>query len=126
MTLALMVVGTVAIFFVFATGGLASKTLASAMAVDAALREHRALAETTRELFFMLTLGFAALLFAPRVLGRELESSFNTALLAIFLVVYASGALFLVHTTFHGKQLVQKLGAKTATTCQWLGKERTQ
>ena len=71
----------------------------------------------------MLTLGFAALLFVPRLLGRELESRVNTALFAVFLVFYATGALFLVHTALQGGHLVRELEAKTAATYQLSGKE---
>jgi len=118
-----MVLGTAMTFVAVATGEAAMKVVGSTPAIVVALEEHRALAETTRELFSVLTLGFAALLFAPRLLGRELESRINTALLAIYLLFYATGALFLVHTALQGGQLVRELEAKTAATYQLSGKE---
>lgn len=94
--LTLMVLGTAMTFVAVTTEGRSMKVAGSPPAFKAALEEHRSLTETTRELFLMLTLGFAGLLFAPRLLGRELESRINTVLLAIYLMFYASGALFLV------------------------------
>jgi len=123
LALTLMVLGTAMTFVAVATGEAAMKVVGSTPAIVVALEEHRALAETTRELFSVLTLGFAALLFAPRLLGRELESRINTALLAIYLLFYATGALFLVHTALQGGQLVRELEAKTAATYQLSGKE---
>lgn len=121
--LAIMVFGTATTFIASATGEAAMRAVGSTPGVKLAIEEHRALAETTRELFSVLTLGFAALLFAPRLLERELESRVNTALLAIYLVFYATGALFLVHTALQGGQVVRELGAKTAATFQLPGKE---
>jgi len=121
--LTLMVFGTAMTFVAVTTGEAAMKVVGSTPAFKVALEEHRALAETTTELFSVLTLGFAALLFAPRLLGRELESRINTALLAIYLVLYATGALFLVHTALQGGHLVREHAAMTAATYQLSGKE---
>jgi uncharacterized membrane protein len=121
--LMLMVVGTAMTFVAVTTGEAAMKVVGSTPAFKVALEEHRALAETTTELFSVLTLGFAALLVAPRLLGRELESRINTALLGVYLVFYASGALFLVHTALQGGHVVNELEAKTAATYRHLGKE---
>jgi hypothetical protein len=71
----------------------------------------------------VLTLGFAALLFIPRLVEHKLESRMNTALLAIYLMFYATGALFLVHTALQGGHLVHELGAKTTAIYQLFGKE---
>lgn len=121
--LTLMAIGTAMTFVAVTTGETAMKLADSAPLLKAALEEHQSLAETTRELFIMLTLGFAGLLFAPRLVGRELDSRMNTALLAIFLLVYATGALFLVHTALQGEHLVRELEAKTAAAYQLSGKE---
>jgi uncharacterized membrane protein len=104
--LTLMLLGTAMTFVAVTTGEAAMKVVGSTPAFKVALEEHRALAETTTELFSVLTLGFVALLFVPRLLGRELESRINTMLLAVYLVFYASGALFLVHTALLGGHLV--------------------
>jgi len=114
-TLTLMLFGTAMTFVAITTGEAAMKIVGPAPALKAVLEEHQSLAETTQELFLMLTLGLAVLIFAPRLLGRELESHMNTALLAIFLLVYATGALFLVQTALQGEHLVRELDAKAAT-----------
>ena len=72
---------------------------------------------TTPELFSVLTLVFAALLFAHRLLGRELDSWVSTSLFAAFLIFYGTGAVLLVDTALKGGRLVHVLGAKTAVTC---------
>ena len=123
LTLTLMVVGTAMTFVAVTTGEAAMEVIGSTPALQVVLEQHRTLAETTRELFIVLTLGFAALLFAPRLLGRELESRINTVLLAVFLVFYATGALFLVHTALQGGQLVSERKAKTSASYQLSGAE---
>ena len=110
-------------FVAITTGKAAMRVVDSTPAVKVALEEHRALAETTAELFSMLTLGFAALLFIPRLLERELESRVNTALLAIYLIFYATGALFLVHTALQGGHLAHKLEAKATASYLLSGRE---
>jgi uncharacterized membrane protein len=121
--LTLMVLGTAMTFLAVATGEAAMKVVASAPAFKAALEEHRALAETTTGLFFALTIGFTALVFAPRLLGRELESRINTVLLAVYLLFYATGALFLIHTALQGGHLAHGLDVKSVATYQLPGKE---
>lgn len=123
LALPLMVLGTAMTFVDVTTGGPAMKAISSTPPFNGALEEHRVLAETTRELFVVLTLGFAALLFVPRLLGHELESRINTLLLAVYLVFYTSGALILVHTAHQGGRLVREIEAKAATTHQLSGEE---
>ena len=77
--LTLMLLGTAMTFVAVATGEAAMRALCPTPAFQVAVEEHRALAETTTELFIVLTLGFAALLFAPRLLGREIESRIKVA-----------------------------------------------
>lgn len=112
--LTLMVFGTALTFVGVATGEAAMKIVGSAPALKVALEEHQALAETTQELFLMLTSGLAVLMLAPRLPGREIESRMYTALLAIFLLLYATGALFLIHTALQGEHLVRELDAEAA------------
>ena len=121
--LTLMVLGTAMTFVAITTGDAAMKPIGSTPAFKVALEEHRALAETTQELFIVLTLEFAALLFVPRLLGRELESRVNTALFAAYLLFYATGALLLVNTAVQGGHLARDFEAKTAATYQLSGKE---
>lgn len=112
----LMVLGTVMTYVAVASGELATKSVISPPGFEALLYEHRALAETTRDLFSMLTLAFAALLFARRMLTRELDSWVSTALFAVFLIFYGSGAVLLVDTAIKGGRLVHLLGTNPAVT----------
>ncbi len=121
--LTLMVLGTAMTFVAVMTGEAAMKVISSTPAIKAALAEHRALAETTQELFIVLTLGFAALLFATRLLGGELEPRVNTVLWVVYLLLYATGAILLVHTARQGGQLAHRLDAQSAATYQLSGKE---
>ena len=121
--LTLMVLGTAMTFVAVTTWDPMMTAVGSTPALKVALGEQRALAETTRELFSLLTLGFAGLLFVPRLLGCELESRVSTALFAAYLLFYATGALFLVNTALEGGRIVRELEAKTAATYQLSGKE---
>ena len=116
LALGFMILGTAMTYAAIATGGLAMKAAGSTPAVTMALEEHRVLAETTCELFSVLTLGFAAILFVPRLLGHDLESWVSTALFTAFLVFYGTGAVLLVDTARKGDSLVDVLnGNKEAT-----------
>ena len=121
--LTLMVAGTLTTFVALITGEAALKTVGSNPGFQTALAEHRALAQSTVELFSVLTVGFAALFFAPRLLRRKLDSYLNTALLAIYLVFYATGSLLLIHTALQGGHVVRALEAKATASYHLAGKE---
>ena len=121
--LTLMVLGTAMSFLAVTTGEAAMRVAASAPDLKVSMEEHRALAETTTALFSMLTLGFVALVFAPKLLGRELEGRISTVLLAVYLLLYATGALFLIHTALQGGHLAHGLDVKSVATIQLPGKE---
>ena len=121
--LGLMVFGTLAAFAAVGTGEAALRVVGSAPGAQATLEEHRRLADSTVELFSVLTVGFGFLLFAPKLLHRRIEPHLNTALLAIYLVFYATGSLFLVHTALQGAHLVRALEANTTASCHLAGKE---
>ena len=115
--LILMVLGTSMTYLAAATGKSATKVITSTPAVAVLLEEHRSLADTTRELFSVLTLVFAVLLFAHRLLRRGLDAWVRTSLLAAFLLFYGTGAVLLVDTARKGSHLVQVLGPRRAVTC---------
>ena len=121
--LTLMVVGTAMSFLAVTTGEAAMRVAASAPDLKVSMEEHRVLAETTTALFSMLTLGFVALVFAPKLLGRELEGRISTVLLAVYLLLYATGALFLIHTALQGGHLAHGLDVKSVATIQVPGKD---
>jgi uncharacterized membrane protein len=115
--LTLMVLGTSMTYWAVATGELAMKVAVAPPAFATLLEEHRSLAQSTRELFSVLTLVFAALLFGLRLLRCELDSWVRTSLFAAFLIFYGTGVVLLVDTALKGDRLVHVLGAKTAVIC---------
>ena len=114
--LILMVVGTSTTYLAVATGESARQTLGSGPAFSGLVEEHRSLAETTREVFSVLTLVFAFLLFAHKLMRRQLDSWVRTSLLAAFLLFYGTGAVLLIDTALKGTSLVRVLGARRAVT----------
>lgn len=114
--LILMVLGTVSIFMAVETGEAAGGLARSGPAARAMLAEHRALAEATEVLFSVLTVVFTALLFVPKWIRAELGRRVQVALLAVFLIFYATGILFLVNTAHHGGLLAHSMGATSNAT----------
>jgi len=112
--LILMFLGTASIFLSMETGAAARGIAASDPVVKAAIGEHEELAEATQVLFTVLTVVFAALLFVPNLVRVELGRQVNVALIAVFLIFYATGILFLVNTAHHGGLLVHELGVGAA------------
>ena len=110
--LILMALGTGSIFLAVETGEAASEIVSSNPTVKAVLRQHQNLAETTEVLFTLLTVVLAVLLYVPRLLRRELGLRLIVALLAVLLLLYMTGALFLVKTAHQGARLVHEFGVK--------------
>ena len=65
----LMVMGTTAIYFAVASGEAAAEVSATIPTAATVLENHEELAETTRLIFTVLTVIFAAILFGPRILS---------------------------------------------------------
>lgn len=114
--LILMVLGTASIFLAMETGKAVGGLLPSDPAVKAAMDEHRDLAEATLVLFAALTLAFAAFLFVPDRYCAGLGRRIKAALLAVFLIFYATGVLFLVNTADHGRSLGRNMAVRSAKT----------
>jgi hypothetical protein len=110
--LILMALGTGSIFLAVETGEAAREVVESTSAVRAVLQQHQDLAEATEVLFTLLTVVFAVLLYGPRLLRQELGLRVIVALLAVFLLLYITGALFLVKTAHQGARLVHEFGVK--------------
>jgi len=106
----LVLLGSAAIFLAAQTGEAAGEVADQGPAVKSVLAQHQSLAQTTQALFSALTLAFAALLFIPRLLHRELDPAFNAELLAAYLILYITGAIFLVNTAHQGARLVHEFG----------------
>ncbi len=108
--LVLMMLGTAGTFFAVATGEAAGEVAQRAATVSTVLERHEDLAETTRIVFSVLTLIFAALLFLPRLLKREATMISARILPLAFLLFYSAGAVILVNTAHNGGRLVHELG----------------
>jgi len=108
--LIIMVISTISLFVALQTGETASELVGRTAQVKEVLKLHDSLAETTCLLFSVLTVVFAHLLVLPKILRRELSRTLSASLLAAFLILYATGALFLVNTGHQGGRMVHELG----------------
>ena len=81
-------------------------------AMSAVLDRHQELAETTRDIFGLLTVIFATILFLPRLLKRELTTAVARILALEFLLFYSAGTVVLVNTAHNGGRLVHEFGIR--------------
>lgn len=119
---ALMLVGTIGTWLAVATGEEAGEKAEQGGArIEAIVEQHEALAETTRNVFSLLTVVFAALVFVPAAMRRELDRVPFSAAHAAFLVLYAGGAIFLVNTAHQGGRIVHEFGVRAVMTAAQSG-----
>lgn len=114
--LIMMVIGAASLFVALETGDAASELLGETTQIRQVLQQHERLAETTCVLFSALTAAFAHLVVLPRILKRELSRPLSTSLLAAFLILYGTGALFLLNTAHQGWRLSHEFGIEAQTT----------
>ena len=113
----LMVIGTVATYFAVATGNAAAEVAEQMPRASAILESHEELAESTRVIFTVLTVLFAAILASQLLAKRRFGRRSSLVLNAAFLLLYSSGALILVNVAHQGGRLVHEFGVgATATT----------
>ena len=110
--LLLLALGTVATWVSVASGEAAGEMAERAPGVATVLEQHESLAETTRIVFTVLTLAFAAMVTAPRLLRRPLPRAPYTTVMVLFLVAYGAGAALLANTAHQGGRLVHELGVR--------------
>ncbi len=110
--LVVMLLGTAGACLAVQTGEAAAELAERTPQVSAVLERHEELAETTRTLFTILTVVFAAILFAPSVFKRPLRRGSYVVLNAVFLVAYMAAAVFLADTGHKGGRLVHELGVR--------------
>jgi uncharacterized membrane protein len=108
--LALMVLGTVGTLVAVLTGEAAAEVAHRASGVSAVLERHQELAEITRDIFCLLSVIFAAILFVPRFLKRETTTAAARILPLAFLLFYGAGTVVLVNTAHNGGRLVHEFG----------------
>ena len=114
--LLLMVLGTLAAFVSYQTGEAAGKLAERTPEISAAIERHEELAETTRLLFSILTVIFAAMLYVPKLFKFEFGRKAQALAAIVFLFFYASGALVLVNTAHQGGMLVHQYGVRALVT----------
>ena len=112
--LLLMVLGTIASYVALSTGLAARSQTRLPLEINAIVKNHQSLAETTALTFAALTIVFGAIVIVPRLLSRHSSRVITAALPAVFLVLYAAGVVLLVDTAHEGGRLVHEFGI-TAT-----------
>ena len=110
--LALMLLGTAAVFVAVGSGEAAGEQAERIAGVKQVLETHEALAERTRIAFSVLSVIFAALLIVPRLLRHADNRLVTTTLPLAFLVLYSAGMLLLVNTAHNGGRLVHEFGVR--------------
>ena len=108
--LALMILGTVGTVAAVLTGEAAAEVAHRSAGASAVLERHQELAELTRDIFGLLSVIFAAILFVPRLLKREISTATARVLPLAFLVFYGAGTVVLVNTAHNGGRLVHEFG----------------
>ena len=108
----LMVLGTVAAFVAVSTGNEAGELAERMNNVEKVLEHHEELAETTRNVFSALTIIFAVMIFAPKLLKKELSRKVMAPLLLAFLIFYGAGTVILINTAHEGGRLVHEFGVR--------------
>ena len=108
--LSLMILGTAGTMLAVATGAAAADVAERTTAISAVLERHEELAETTRDIFGVLTVIFATILFLPRLLKRETTNAVARILPLAFLLFYGAGTIVLVNTAHNGGRLVHEFG----------------
>jgi uncharacterized membrane protein len=114
----LMLLGTAAAYVGVESGEAAAELVERTPQVSAVLERHQELAETTRNLFTILTVVFAAILFVPSLLKSQLQRRVFVLLNLAFLIVYAAAALFVADTGHNGGRLVHELGVRALMSSQ--------
>ncbi|MGE5275472.1 MAG: DUF2231 domain-containing protein [Acidobacteriota bacterium] len=110
--LLLMAIGTAATFVAVSTGEAAGRLADRTPEIKAVLEHHEKLAETTRVVFTVLTVIFAAIVVVPAAVRRLQTRRVTVALSLAFLVCYGAGVLLLVNTAHNGGRLVHELGVQ--------------
>ncbi len=111
--LTLMVLGTAGTVVAVLTGEAAAEVAHRTAGAAAVLEHHQELAETTRDIFALLSVIFAAILFVPNILKREMNTATARILPLAFLLFYCAGAVVLVNTAHNGGRLVHEFGVRS-------------
>jgi uncharacterized membrane protein len=112
----LMVIGTTATYVAVASGEATAEVSARLPTAATVLENHEELAETTRVIFTVLTVIFAAILFGPRLVKRRLGHRSAVVLTVAFLLLYSAGSLVLINAAHQGGRLVHEFGLRAGGT----------
>ena len=110
--LVLMALGTIAVWLTVASGHAAGQLVDKTQLLAREIGRHEALGVTTRNLFTILTVVFAALMLLPTVLHKSLPLAARIGVHLVFLVVYSGGMLVLGNTASQGGRLVHAFGVR--------------
>lgn len=110
--LALMVLGTAASVVAVLTGEAAAEVAHRTAGMAVVLEHHQELAEMTRDIFALLSVIFAVILFLPKLLKRELTPAAARILPLAFLLFYGAGTVVLVNAAHNGGRLVHEFGIR--------------
>ncbi|MBL0210327.1 MAG: hypothetical protein IPQ13_05365 [Holophagaceae bacterium] len=108
--LIMLFLGTAGVFAAAASGEAAGKLAERSPEINAVLERHEHLAEAARGVFSGLTLAFAALVFIPMALKRELPRWAHGSAHALFLAVFLGSLGFLAQIAHQGGRLVHQHG----------------
>ena len=108
--LVLMLAGATGAIVAAATGEESAEKIEKTLtpAVHDMLDEHEELGETTRNLFGVLTVVFAALLMLPRWMGRRMTPTSMRMVLLVYVVLYGAAGTVLVRAGHAGGRLVHE------------------
>jgi len=112
--LVVMLLGTIAAYVAIETGEDAAELVTRTGGIPAVLERHQDLAETTRTVFTILTVAFAALAFGPSLLKKHLALFVFRIAVTVFLLVYLGGMVLLANTAHAGGRLVHEFGVRAA------------
>jgi uncharacterized membrane protein len=106
----LMLLGTISVYVAIETGEAAGKLVERSAEISTVLNHHSQMAHTSQIVFTILTLVYAALLFLPGLVKKELKPLLKQWLMAAFLVIYLVCTLMIANTASLGGRLVHQLG----------------
>ncbi len=113
--LILMAIGTAGAWTAVATGKANAEVTVRNGEFRGSVERHEDLAETTRNIFTLLTLLYAVIVLLPVVQG-DVRRVWTTVIPLVFLVFYVAGAILLARTAHEGGRLVHELGSSPRTT----------
>ncbi len=108
--LALLALGTVAVFVTAASGEAAGKLAERSPEINAVLERHEHMAEAAQGMFGGFAMAFAALVLVPLAIKRELPALLHAGLHGLFLVAFLGGLGYLAGIAHQGGRLVHQLG----------------